>query len=218
MKKYQYWFFVPILAVLFLSGCAKKYDYSAHLSEVKSDIFCASTEQFTVTLSCISREHPYASDGIACPRSDIGEVTLLSKSGEKSDYAVYVGEENWGGEMSFRSVSGDWFYSASMDSFPERSVTIRVEWTGGSCEVEATSIKNEHTMSAADALERAISHESEYIRRCMRDGAFQGEFRVRLLRRDVNYYYVGIVTKDGKTLSLLLGAESGDVLARRESA
>lgn len=216
MKKGYLVFLIPVFAALALSACGKKYDYSAHLSEIKRDIFSASTEDFSVTLACISREHPYASDGIACPRSEIGEVTLVSKKGDAGDFSVFVAETEWGGEMSFRSVQDDWFYSESMPSFPEGSVTIRVEWSGGSCELEATSVKNEGTMSAEEALETAVAHEKEYIGRLMQNGTFQGEFRVRLLRRDVNYYYVGIVSKDGRTLSLLLGAESGEVLARRE--
>lgn len=38
---------------------------------------------------------------------------------------------------------------------------------------------------------------------------------MRLLRRDKNYYYVGITDCTGKTISLLLNAETGEVLARR---
>ena len=49
------------------------------------------------------------------------------------------------------------------------------------------------------------------------NGKFNGEFRVRLLKRDKTYYYVGIVGKDGGELSLLLDAESGALLARREN-
>lgn len=44
-----------------------------------------------------------------------------------------------------------------------------------------------------------------------------GEFHVRLLRRDANYYYVGIVDGKGHTISLLLDSETGETLARRES-
>lgn len=217
MKKRIFLFIVPFFALIALSGCAKKYDYTAHLSEVKSDIFLASTEDFSVTLACISREHPYASDGIACPRSDVGEITLVSKTGAQTGFSVYVvGETEWGGEMNFRSVEDDWFYSESLSSFPEGAVTLRVEWEDGSCEIEATSVKNEGTMSAAEALEIAVEHEKDYVDRLMQNGTFDGEFRVRLLRRDVNYYYVGIVSKDGRVLSLLLGAESGEVLARRD--
>ncbi|MBR7186726.1 MAG: hypothetical protein IKD43_04505 [Clostridia bacterium] len=206
-----------LVPVLLLSACTGGYDYAKHLSEVKRDIFCAATEEFTVTLSCISREHPYASDGITCPMTDLTEIVLCPKD-SAANYSVYVmGEQEWGGEMSFRSAQNDWFYSQSVGDFPANSVTLRVEWEGGSREIVASSVKNEHTMSAEEALQTAISHEKAAIDARMQNGSFTGEFRVRLLRRDANYYYVGIVDGNGHTISLLLCAESGEVLARRET-
>ena len=84
-------------------------------------------------------------------------------------------------------------------------------------EVVATSVKTEKTLTPEQALDAALGAEKDYVAARMRGGAFAGEFRVRLLRREVNYYYVGIVDGDGHTLSLLLAAETGEVLARRES-
>ena len=209
--------FLPVL--LLCAACGSDYDYTRHISETRSDIFIASSEHFTVTLSCITREHPYASDGITCPLSELVEIVLKPEQPSATNFEVYVlGEEQWGGEMSFRNVEDDWFYSQSVKVFPESSVSLRVVWDSGEQEVLATSVKNDGTMSVTEALKSAISHEKTYVDMRMQNGAFTGEFRVRLLRRDVNYYYVAIVDADGHTLSLLLGAESGEVLARRESA
>ena len=220
MKKKILAAFLPLLfsllVLLPLAGCAKTYDYTAHLSEIRRDIFLAETEEFTLTLSCAEREHPYASDGIACPRSMLMDAVLIPKDKSVENFTILL--DGWGGEMSFRSVEDDWFFSAGCQSFPEKSVSITLEWEGEKREVLATTIKNEATMSAEEALEIAISHEEATVSSLTKDGVFQGELRVRLLRRDVNYYYVGIVAPNGKTVSLLIGAESGEVLARRESA
>ena len=51
-----------------------------------------------------------------------------------------------------------------------------------------------------------------------KNNEFYGEFYIRLLRRDKNFYYVGIIGKSETTVSLLIDAESGEVLARRESS
>ncbi len=218
MKKFFLSLPLLIFGLTALAGCGG-YDYEKHLSETRSDIFCAETEEFIVTLSCISREHPFASDGVACPRADLMEVTLTAADKQASGFTVTVSADgtDWGGEMSFRNVRDDWFYSESTDSFPEKSVTIRIDWEGQFREIEATSVKNEDTMSVSEALEHAIKQEKTAVDARMKDGAFQSEFRVRLLRRDRNYYYVGIIDGDGTTISLLLDAESGEVLARRES-
>ncbi|MDE5896469.1 MAG: hypothetical protein K2H43_01500 [Clostridia bacterium] len=199
-----------------LTACGG-YDYTAHISEAREDIFCAETEEFSLTLFCTSREYPYASDGVACPVSKIAEISLQPKERELGGYEIYVvGEKEWGGETSFRNTHGDYYYSQGVEAFPQTSVTMRVVWDGGEREVTATSIKNENTLTVNEALGYAVKAEQDTISRMKRNGKFFGEFYVRLLRRNINYYYVGIVDGEGKTLSLLLNSETGEVLARRE--
>ena len=126
-------------------------------------------------------------------------------------------EKDWGGETSFRNTRGDYFYSQTVEAFPETSVTMRIVWDGGERELTATSVKNENTISVDEALDFALKKEKDTVARMTRNGKFFGEFYVRLLRRNTNYYYVGIVDTDGKTISLLLNSETGEVLARREN-
>ncbi len=215
MKRY-FFALVALSALLPLAAGCGKYDYSKHLSEIRSDLFSAETEEFSVVLSCVSREHPYLSDGVAAPRGDLCEIVLTSPEHTDRTYSVTVlGETEWGGEMSFRNVRGDWFYSQGVTSFPEGSVSLRISWEDGETEVAATSVKTENTLSCKEALARAVEEEKALVKSMTREGAFRGEFYVRLLRRDKNYYYVGIVNEAGETVSLLLDAESGEVLARR---
>ena len=91
-----------------------------------------------------------------------------------------------------------------------------MEWEDEQREIVATSVKTENTLSPEKALSRALTNEKATLERMSSNGSFQGEFYVRLLRRDKNYYYVGIVDRDGNMISLLLDSESGEVLARHE--
>lgn len=215
MKRRISAFCLLIFSMPLLAACRKEYDYTKHISELKSDIFRAETEEFSLTLSCVSREYPYLADGIACPMNSLVEISLKPVAAELFDYEVYFGEGR-GGEASFRSAYGDWFYSESVSSFPEKEVSLRVVRGDESFECTATSVKTEEMLSPEKALSAAIGEERERIGRMTADGVFQGEFYVRLLRRDRTYYYVGIVEK-GCTLSLLLDAETGEVLAKREN-
>lgn len=212
--------FLPFLTLLLLlpalSACGK-YDYSAHISDVKSDLFLAETETYTLTVSCISREYPYLCDGVAASRSNLLEAVLTEKTPSGGEYELYFLEDvPKGGDMSFRSVTGDYFYSRSAEEFPEGSLSVRVVKDGVNEELLATSIKNENTLSPEEALEKAVTAEHETIEKMTRGGRFCGEFHVRLLRRDKNYYYVGIINEQGDILALLLDSETGETLARRE--
>ncbi len=198
-----------------LSACGGG-DDTAYLSEARSDLFCAETEAFSLALACVSREYPYIADGIPCEMSDLVEITLEDRQ-DAEDYRVFVlGEREYGGEMSYRSIRDDYFYSQGVDVFPQGSVSLRVEWEGGSCEVAATSVKTADTLSVKDALKKAEEAVPEQMKALRQDGRLNAEFYVRLLKRDKPYYYVGITDRDGNTLSLLLDGATGEVLARRD--
>lgn len=218
MKKHSIPCLLLLLFPLLLAACGKSYDYSAHISELRSDIFIAETDEFSLTLSCISREYPYAADGVACPRADLVEISLVPTV-KADDFSMFFKTETGeqGGEASFRNACGDWFFSESVSAFPQNTVSIRVSWGDETREVTATSVKNERTISYTDALNYALTAEKDRIGRMTSGGAFLGEFHVRLLRRDKNYYYIGIIDTDGETLSLLLDSESGSILARRDT-
>lgn len=208
--------FLLILSMLPALTACGGYDYSAHISEAKSDLFCAETDEFTVTVSCVSREYPYVADGITCPMNSVMEVSLVPAKSQICDYEVYLlGETTWGGETSFRTYAGDYFYSESVRKFPEGNVTVQIKWEDETRELTATSVKNEKTLSVNEILEYAIKAEKETVKQMTRDGNFLGEFYIRLLRRNINYYYVGITDLNGTTVSLLLDSETGEVLAKR---
>lgn len=214
MKKFIPCFLMLAGLLSVLSGCGG-YDYSAHISDERSDLFRAETEDFTLTVACVEREHPFLTDGVAAERSRMLEAVLAAPAG--SEYEIYFLEDApKGGDMSFRSVSSDYYYSRSVEQFPSGSLSLRIVKDGVAEDLLATSVKTEHTLSPQQALDKALSAEKAKIDGMMSGGKFHGEFHVRLLKRDKTYYYVGIVDEKG-ILSLLLDSETGEVLARRQT-
>ncbi len=210
---------LPFFLAPVLAGCGSC-NYTDYLSDVRSDLFLAETEYFSVSLACLSRETPFLTDGVACSRSDTVEITLtpLSDLPEGNVCAVRVlGEEPYGGEMSFQSVTGDFLYTQSCSSFPQKSVSLEIEWGENTLSITATSVKNDSTLTVEQALGKAVEAERERVDALTDKNVFSGEFHVRLLRRDKNYYYVGIVDTRDNTTALLLDADTGAVLARRST-
>ncbi len=200
-----------------LTGCGG-YDYTAHISEKRTDIFCAETDEFTLTLSCTEREYPYASDGVACPMTKVVEISVTPENCDLDGLEIrFTDGKGTDGDASFRNTHGDYYYSFGVAEFPETSVSLSLKWESGERELTATSVKNEKTLTAEQALDCAVKAEKDKISRMTKNKRFYGEFYVRLLRRTTNYYYVGIVDENGGTLSLLLDSETGEILARREN-
>ena len=201
------------LAPMF-SSCAP-YDYSDRVSEVRSDLFLAETDAFALSVACLSREYPYADDGIPCPMTDTVEVSIRPHEDFSGTVEVYADELGWGGEASFSAVFGDYRFSQGVEHFPQTSVSLRVVLGGDGTEIAATSVKNEDTMSSSEALSSFVKAEKETLERMQREGEFCGEICIRLLHRDKNYYYAA-VTDGMQRVALLLDANTGEVLARRE--
>lgn len=198
-----------------LAGCGK-YDYTAHISDERCDLFLAETENYTVTVSCRIRENPYALDGVAGERVRMVEIVLAERAPSGAEYEAYFIEDvPRGGDMSFRNVSGDYAYSRTVTDFPSGSLSLRIVKDGAAEDLLLTSVKTERTLSTEEILSRAIEAERPLIESLTVGKQFCGEFHVRLLRRDKTYYYVGIVDRNGKTVALLLDSETGETLARR---
>ena len=215
MKK-MFLLLVPLFALPFLAAC-KQEDYSRHLSDVRSDLFVAETEEFSLAISCITRETPYAADGVACNTLKLIEIAVKpseSTDGSKSYRIELSGEPAISGELSYRTVKGDYFLSQGVSAFPEGSVTVRLSEDGKTTEIAATSVKTEKTLSPEEALNFAVDAERELVGRMTAGNTFEGEFTVRLMRRSRNYYFVGITGKQ-ENAALLIDAETGEVLARR---
>ena len=209
-------FLAALSAVFVLTACGET-DYYSFVSDERSDLFCAQTEDFSVVVSCVDREHPFLTDGVASTRAKTIEIVLTETQPTGAEYEVYILEDvPRGGEMSFRNVSADYYYSRGVEKFPQGTVSLRIISGDKTVELAATSVKNEKTLTTRQALDYAVAAEKDAIAKMSADG-FSGEFHVRLLRRDKNYYYVGIVDTRGGTISLLLDSETGEVLARREN-
>ena len=154
MKKTALFLLVPLLSLAVLTGC-KGIDYEKHLSDVRSDLFAAETEDFSLTLSCITRETPYAADGVACNTLKLIEIAVKpseSTDGSKSYRIELSGEPAISGELSYRTVKEDYFLSQGVSAFPEGSVTVRLSDDGETTEITATSVKTEKTLSPEEAL------------------------------------------------------------------
>ena len=216
MKKTALFLLLPLLSFAVLTGC-KGTDYSKYLSDVRSDLFAAETEDFSLTISCVTRETRHAADGLACKTQKLVELAIKpseSTDGSKSYRIELSGEPAVSGELSYRTVKGDYFLSQGVSAFPEGSVTVRLSDDGETTEITATSVKTEKTLSPEEALNFAVDAERELIGRMTAGSTFEGEFTVRLMRRSRNYYFVGITGKK-ENAALLIDAETGEVLARR---
>ena len=205
-------FFAPLVK------SARKLDYFDYVSELRSNILLASNEQYSLRAFAVEKEYPYAADGVRRETSKRAEIYLAAPSGDKVCFIEFVFDgKSYGGEMSYDNVKSEYFYSLSLDLSTAKSIDFTIDYGSEKTLLNATTVKKENTLSPRDVLKKLQENEKTTFDSLTTENGFVGEIYLRLISEDEPYYYIGLISKDGKIHAYLLTADTGKVLAKRES-
>jgi len=212
--------FASVLLVSFAffgSSCQKSVNYFEYVSELRNNILLASDEKFSLRVHSVEREIPYLADGIPKEKTTLTEVRLDAdgQTGECLVEFVFNGK-TYGGEASYDNVKSEYFYSCSLNTSKAEELVFKIRFQDTVYELTAKSVLDGNAYSPQKILD-VIRKEEKSLFTSMTDKyGFKGEIYLRLLFEDAPYYYVGIVSRDKKTVAFLLNAKTGKILARRE--
>lgn len=214
-------FFLLTFCLLFLalfSACQKKIDYFDYVSELRDNIFTAETEGYALRIYSVKKESPYAADGIPKEVSARTEIYFLAPEGDKEcQISFSVEEKTYGGEMSFDNVKAEYYYSCSLDISELKEFPCKLRYGDSELTLTASSVKNEKTITPKSILNGLEKEESELFSSMTDKYGFAGEIYCRLIFEESAYYYVGIIDRSGNIQAFLINAETGKILAKRQS-
>ena len=220
------WFFVG-LTILFCFSVAffaplvkatKALDYFDYVSELRSNVLTVSQKDYSLRVYALEREYPYVADGVRREMSSYAEIHFSAPSGDRSCKITFnANGKTFNGEMSYDNVKGEYFYSASADLTNTESLAVQITYGDETLRLNALTVKKTNTLSPRELLGKLQENEKETFASLTDGNAFIGEIYLRLICEDEPYYYVGLITKDGKIRAYLLTADTGKVLAKRES-
>lgn len=203
-----------------LCGCEKELSLSSYVSENRLYYYCAQVDGGDLSLKAYYtlREYPYAADGYARDTSGIIEVSVTLLEYCKSVSVSFEADGNeYGGDMSYDSVKKVYTYSVSADNLSGGDITFCVTADENEYSLSAAN-KNSGYMSAEEILSAVKSEKEEYLSSITENNKLCGEIYLRFIWDDGKaYYYVGITDRNKNTLSLLLNASSGEIIAERKS-
>ena len=211
----------PILLLFclsFFSSCKQEVEYFDYVSELRSNILLAKTEDFDLRIYVTKKESPYQTDGI--PRECFSrlEAHLLAPDGDKTIcLEMQIDGQTQGGEMSYDNVKGEYYYACPLDVSALSSISCTLQYGEHKAELVANSVLTEKTISPQAALEQVKKENVELFSSMTDKYGFSGEIYIRLLYEDAPYYYVGIINRNGGCDAFLMNAETGKILARRQS-
>ena len=206
-------------ALIFLfPACKKETDYFSYVSELRENILLAKTETLSLRAYAVQKEIPYETDGIARETSTRAEIYLTAPSGDKTCLLSFtIADQTYGGEMSYDNVKAEYYYSCTLDISSLSELSFDVEYGEEQVTLHAISVKTERTLPPKTLLQSLQKTETELFESMTDKYGFAGEIYLRLLYEDAPYYYVGVIDRNGKITAFLLNAETGKILAKRQS-
>lgn len=214
--------FLVLLLAIALSGnlaaCKKSVDYFSYVSELRNNILLAQTERFSLRVYAVEKEYPYAMDGVKRDVSARTEIYLSAPSGTQTCLLAFtVNGAEQSGEMSFDNVRAEYYYSCTLDVSAVKTLEMQITYGKETFTLTAQSVLAEDTLAPKTVLDGLVTAEKTLFEGMTDDYGFAGEIYLRLIYEDSPYYYVGVISRDGKTHAFLINAKTGKVLAKRQS-
>ena len=207
---------LSVFALLAFVACGNTINYFSYVSELRDNVFLAENEHFSLRAYALEKESPYVTDGIVCEKNVRTEIYLSAPSGEKDCTVLFViNNTEYGGEMSYDNVKGEYFYACPVSSSAQSEIVFRLNYNGETVSLTAKSVCTNDTLSAKSALNVVIESESELFSSLTDKYGFAGEIYMRLLYEDAPFYYVGVIDRQGNVTAFLLNATTGRILAKR---
>lgn len=201
-----------------LSACNRTVNFFDYVSEYRSNLFSYTCDEFTVRAQEVEKEYPYVADGFCGTLSKRLEIFLLpTESAQTCQIAFFYGGKTYGGDASFDSVKREYYYSCTVESSSAHSLDMRVTLDERETEITLRSVRDERTLSGQDVLQKLEESDPDALHSLCEKNGFAGEIHLRLLYEDAPFYYVGVVDRKGNVSAFLLDAQTGKVLAKRQS-
>lgn len=196
-----------------LAGCAAKVDYSKYISEKRSEIYIYSDDETEIKIYCVSREQPYASDGICGDMCDLREIFVTL---EKTPNAVEISVEGMNSEMNYEAVNKQFTLTYSAPPFNSDGVDVLLTCDGAQKKCRALNVKDKGVISCEHAVNCAYEYDRELFENLKTRREFCGEIYVRLLYDEYCYFYVGVCDRNKNITAYLLDGGSGKIIATKK--
>lgn len=206
------------MSVCLFCSCEKPVNYFDYVSELRNNIFLAETEDFSLRIYSVTKETPYATDGVPQETSARTEIYLVAPDGsEDCRISFTVDGKEYGGDMSFDNVKTEYSFSCTLDISEQTEIPCAITYGETALELAARSVINETTLTPQTVLDGLRETESELFASMTDKYGFSGEIYIRLIFEDSPYYYVGVIDREGAIHAFLINAQTGKILARRET-
>ena len=211
---------IVVVAVVICSvSCKENVDLKLYVSQLRLGVYQGAFEDYKITAFAEDRETPFLLDGFVGTKEYIMTVKVEKQKGSCDGVFIKLDYDDVSVEskLEYNPLNGKFISEIKVSKLPTSSsilATIKCEELECSCEL--TTQKNAGTISYENALNSLKNSEPSLIKNLFETTNICTEIHIRLIAEgDKNYYYIGLVDKDGKIKAFLIDGLSGEVLAKR---
>ncbi len=216
MKRKIAVFIFAFIAAFTLTGCGGGNGYDRVISEIRDVRLRGAAAGVTIDACSGEREADYRVDGVSHDRKPFF-ILSVKGVGPGAKYSFDLEGKTYEGTLNKHPLSDE--YIASFDFKVKDPVTVSVEYAGKKTDVELSdAVPN--AMDYGKTLAKAKKELDAQIKKNSKDGVFDGEVYLRLIPNPVDndgkyYWYAAFCKSEDQCFSVLLDAESGDLIAKK---
>lgn len=226
MKKFLCALTIALVAVMFV-GCGKEKKavdtINNHIIEVRNNLFVGSDEKYYATFITGEREEPYALDGVVNSRVPFGIVTLSSVDNAELDNTEYgfvltIGEEEKTGKLQKSPYDNTYSADIGISAPDDAEIKLAVTVDGHKFEQTLYNESKNFKISQSDAINivgKALANEIDTM---LNEGSVEAMIKIlKDYSGETNRYfwYVGIVSSNGKTIGVLIDVNTGEIISKK---
>lgn len=200
-------------------------NFNNHLIEVRNNLFAGEDSTYYATVCTGEREQDYALDGVVNELVPFGIVTIARLDNEALNqdeypFTLVVNGENITG--SLEKSPYDNTYSADIEQViaDDAEISLVLTLDGTNFNQTLTNVSSTFGVSKDDAISIACDELKDSIKTLSKEKDNFSEAFIKILKdysgeSNRYYWYVGIISPEGKTSGILIDTSSGDIISKK---
>ncbi len=218
---------VMTCGVVFVACGGKKSEtnFNNHLIEVRNNLFAGEDSTYYATVCTGEREQDYALDGVVNSLVPFGIVTLARLDNERLNmdeypFTLVVNGENITG--SLEKSPYDNTYSADIEQViaDDAEIMLQVVVDGTNFSQTLNNVSSNFAIDKDKAISIACNELKDSIKNLSKEKENFSEAFVKILKdysgeSNRYYWYIGIISPEGKTSGILIDTNTGDIISKK---
>lgn len=215
--------------ILCLTACGGKnkneVDFNQHLIEIRNNLFAGQDDVMYATVCTGEREKDYSLDGVVNELVPFGIVTIAKFDNEglkntSYPFTLVVNGESITGNLEKSPYDNT--YSADIEQIiaDDAEVMLQLSVDGSNFNQVLSNVSNGFAINKDSAINTACETLKSSIKDLSREESLYSEAFVKILKdysgeSNKYYWYIGIISPEGKTSGVLIDTTTGQVVSKK---